>query len=491
MNTRTALSAVFNGMNATLVRVVGTYDEYKNPPEITIDCPGASKGTAQTIKDAIDELTDLIEIDGLVPGSITITIKALENSIHPILWHDGLCLPAAVAILKCMGLLPPKCFESTCMIGTFSEKSCEIDYTAGTLSVAEEVAKQRSAGFEINLRVPEFNFDEARVFCDDAIDMKSLNEFYDYVWEGKRYRDEEVSHFGYPDIPDFFEKSVEKDVILPSVGQRILEIAATGSHGLLLVRNKECDRERISDFVQRLHLILPPVSNKECIEIAKIASLYYPSYDDSPIVYGPLIVRTQIETFGRLHDPDGPNFPLYHHGLYRLPPFERFKENDFGVIERVMGERKAPLRVGESKLYPASLLFVGEIDASLIEDQTSLPGKWTKISKNLDLHVPLSPCVPGDNGWSDIWETRKRVAVANQILLDVFGKNPKSTETTVDYSRISQNALSAFDGLSRPFDPTNDLRIYRIAMSIAALEGWDFIKREHFEEAMTYRTRTL
>jgi len=156
-----------------------------------------------------------------------------------------------------------------------------------------------------------------------------------------------------------------------------------------------------------------------------------------------------------------------------------------------MDERKAPLRAGESELYPASLLFVGEIDASLIEDRTSSPGKWTKIARNLDLHVPLSPCVPGDDDWSDIWKTRRRVIVANQILLDVFEQNSKSVEISVDYSRISQNALSAFDGLSRPFDPTIDLRIYRIAMSIAALEGSDFIKREHFEEAMTYRARPL
>jgi hypothetical protein len=498
MNTRTALSAVFRGMNAILVRVVATYDESKNQPEITIDCPGAPKGAAQTIKNAIDELTDLIEIDDPVPESITITIKALEDPTSPISgelasplrWHDGLCLPAAVAILKCMGLLPPNCLESTCMIGMFSGKSCEIDYTAGALSVAEEVAKRQSAGFKINLLVPGLNVDEANVFCDDAMEMESLDKLYDVVWKEKRYRDKKGTYFRYPEIPDFFEISSEKDVILPSLGQRILEIAATGNHGLLLVRNKGCNRERISDFVQRLHLILPPASNKECIEMAKIASLYYP-HDDNPIFYNPLDVRTPIETYGRLHDPDGPNFPLYHHGLYRLPPFERFKENDFGVIERVMDERKAPLRAGENELYPASLLFVGEIDASLIEERTSSPGKWTKIARNLDLHVPLSPCVPGDDDWSDIWKTRRRVTVANQILLDVFEQNSKSVEISVDYSRISQNALSAFDGLSRPFNLVLDSRIYRIAMSIAALEGSDFIKREHFEEAITYRILPL
>jgi hypothetical protein len=504
MNTRTALSAVFRDlttstrMNAMLVHVVATLDESKNQSSIVIGCPGVPEGTPQKIKYAIDELTDLIEIDDPVPKSITITINTLEDPAYPTLgkcisplkWHDGLCLPAAVAILKCMGLLPPSCFRSTCMIGSFSGETCEIGYVRGALSIAEEVARQRSAGFKINLLVPEYNAYEVRVFCDDAIEMESLDKIYDDVWEGERYRDEE-SHFGYPEIPNFFEKNSETDVILPSKGQRILEIAATGNHGLLLVRNEGCDREKMADFVQRLHLILPPIGNEECIEIAKIASLYYPSCDDNPVLHDPLKVQTPIETYSRLHDPDGPNFPLYHHGLYRLPPFECFKENDFEVVERVMNERKAPIHAGNNELYPASLLFVGEIDASMIENRTEPLGKWTKIAQNLDLHVPLSPCISSDDDWDDIEETRKRVTVANQILLDVFGKKRWGTETVVDYSRISQNALSAFDGLSRPFDPKLDWRIYRIAMSIGALEGSDFIKRKHFEEAMTYRILPL
>jgi hypothetical protein len=498
MNTRTALSAIPWGMNAMLVHVVATLDESKNQSSIVIGCPGVPEGTPQKIKYVIDELTDLIEIDDPVPKSITITINTLEDPAYPTLgkcisplkWHDGLCLPAAVAILKCMGLLPPSCLESTCMIGAFPEKTCEIDYTTGVFLVAEEVARQRSTGFKIDLLVPELNIDEARVFCSDTVFMDSLDKIYDEVWKGERWRDEE-SHFGYPEISDRFEKISEKDVILPSKGQRILEIAATGNHGLLLVANKGCDRKKMANFVQRLHLILPPTRNEECIEMAKIASLYYSSCDDNPILYEPLQVQRPIETCGRIHDPDGPNFPLYHHGLYRLPPFERFEENDFGIVERVMNERKAPLRAGGSELYPASLLFVGEIDASMIENRTEPLGKWTKIAQNLDLHVPLSPCISSDDDWDDIEETRKRVTVANQILLDVFGKKRWGTETVVDYSRISQNALSAFDGLSRPFDPKLDSRIYRIAMSIAALEGSDFIKRKNFEEAMTYRILPL
>ena len=470
-------------------------------------------GLADTaVKESYDRIRAAIANNGYKPPTADLTVNLSPADIRK--EGSGYDLPLAIGILAAHGKISDAMLGNYMMIGELGLDGC-LKPVNGVLPVAIRARKEKFKG----LIVPRENVREAAVVNQlEVYGMDSLADVISFMNGSNSYE---------PTIVDtrkeFYEQQYDFDLDFADVkGQegvkRALEIAAAGSHNIIMIGSPGSGK---SMMAKRLPSILPPLTLAESLETTQIHSVAGKlSSGTSLISQRPF--RSPHHTVSQVAMTGGGNRALpgevsmAHNGVLFLDELPEFNKTTLEVLRQPLEDRKITIsRAKYTVEYPCSFMFVASMNpcpCGYYGDPTHhcvcTPGQigryLSKISgpllDRIDLHVEV-PVVPFSqlsqmrSGESSS-AIRERVIKARQIQQHRYKDykgiycNAQMTERMIHlFAKPDERSLdmlrTAMERLSLSARAYS--RILKVARTIADLEGSEKIQSHHIAEAIGYR----
>lgn len=461
------------------------------------------------VKESRDRVRSAMKNCGFSFPSARITINLAPADIRkegPI--YD---LPILMAVLKATGQFNANVSECA-FIGELSLGG-DLRAVNGVLPMA---IKARETGVK-KLFVPFDNGKEGAVVEGlEVYPVKNIfdliRHFTDYAFELSPATPASDNKDDFVFLPDFSQVRGQYEA------KRAMEIAAAGSHNVLLIGPPGSGKSMLA---KRMPSILPDMTFEEKIETTKIHSIAGVLPKDSPLV-SRRPFRSPHHNISAVGMTGGGSFPkpgeisLAHNGVLFLDELPEFTRATMEALRQPIEDAIVTIsRVKSTLRYPCSFMLIAAMNPCPCGFYNHPTRRCTcsenMISKYLnrvsgpildrfDIHIEVPPVEYEDLSSAQPEETsaeiKKRVDKAREIQRERFKDTNITCNARIDASmfhkvcEISDDAnvllKNAFDNLglsARAYD-----RILKVARTIADLDNSTLIKSDHVAEAIQYRS---
>ncbi len=504
------LSAAVNGVDAYTV-------------EIEINATGRGEQGIVTIvglpdtavKESKERVRSALQSSGLFPpfGNIVIGLAPADVKKEGAAFD----LPIALLMVAASGDLDRRLLAEVMIVGELALNGA-VRSVKGVLPIAIHAKKH---GDVKALLVPSANAAEAAVGAGgipvypvdsllDAVDILSGNlskaPFVETVSEA-------IAAGKTVPAPDFAEVKGQQ------CAKRALEVAAAGSHNLMMIGPPGTGKSMLS---KRLPGILPPMHLDEALETSKIHSIMGLLPPGVPILQhrpfrAPHHTISDAGLLGGQSIPTPGEISLAHNGVLFLDELPEFKRNVLEVLRQPLEAGSVTVsRAAGSFTFPARFMLVaamnpcpcghyGNIQRVCRCNPPQIQRYRNKISgpllDRIDIHVEMSPLSEDEllsysGAETPSCEIRRRVVAARDIQQNRFALDgifcnsqmePAQLQKHCVLDKESQNylrhSIRELQLSARAYD-----RILRVSRTIADLEASEKIQHHHICEAVQYRT---